>query len=67
MLKGGEWVGTDNLFNLGTDGWTFFFLLKGAFLIDVKRGPSAHTFRVWGGGVTEYTYSGWMRRSCGAY
>ena len=49
-------------------GGLFFFLLKGAFLIDVKRGPSAHTFRVWGGGVvTEYTYSGWMRRSCGAY
>ena len=68
MLKGGEWVGTGNLFNLGTEGWIHFFWAEGGIPDRCKKGTQCTYLSSLGGGiVTEYTYSGWRRRSCGAY
>ena len=38
MLKGGEWVGTGNLFNLGTEGWIHFFWAEGGIPDRCKKG-----------------------------
>ena len=50
MLKGGEWVGTGNLFNLGTEGWTFFFFAEGGIPHRCKKGTQCTYLSSLGGG-----------------